>query len=213
MNSCAVNRKDQITQVATDLFSRLGYDKMTVKDLATACGVTEPALYRHFVSKQAIFGEVLDSLACRLDTDELFDRLAHESDIEKLLHELATYVISFFQRNEDLQRLLLYAVLMDHPKARKVFQATRGVFANFLEEQLVRLREDGLVQPVNCRITARCFIGMVCDCALGQTLWQNLQSSPYPPAEVVANNVPIYARGLKRQRRARQYDKDNREKR
>ncbi len=199
MSSCAVNRREQIAEAATDLFSRMGYDKVTVKDLAHACGITEPALYRHFTSKEAIYDAVLDGLAARMDTAKLFDRLSSERDIEILLHDLATHLIAFFKRNDDIQRLLLYAVLMDHPKARKVFQATRGVFSNFLEEQLIRLKHDGLIQPVNPRITARCFVGMVCDCALGQTLWQKLQGNPYDPEEIVSNNVPIYARGLKKQ--------------
>lgn len=198
MTSAATNRKEQITEVATDCFSRFGYDKVTVKDLAVACGISEPALYRHFASKEAIFESVLESLNERMQTAELFDRLSTEEDIEVLLRELASFVISFFRRNDDIQRLLLYAVLMDHPRARSVFQATRGVFANYLEEQLVRLDNLGALQPVNVRITARCFVGMLFDCALGQTLWQKLQGNPYSPEEVIANNVPIYARGLRR---------------
>jgi len=57
-----INRKEQILQFATEAFSRDGYDRVTVKQLADKCGITEPAVYRHFESKDAIYVAVLESL-------------------------------------------------------------------------------------------------------------------------------------------------------
>ena len=71
-----IDRKTQILTEATRLFSEYGYDKVTIKTLAEACGITEPALYRHYKSKDDIYDTVLDSLEERLrETDEFFDNL------------------------------------------------------------------------------------------------------------------------------------------
>lgn len=191
-------RKQQIIDEATRLFSRLGYDRVTVKQLGEICGITEPAIYRHFPSKDAIYDAVLDSLEYRMDTTELFDQLGSEDDVEKLLHALATHVISFFTEHDELYRLLLYSALKEHAKARRVYDVIRGTYVDFLHKQLDRLQRRDLILEKNNEITARCFVGMVFDCALSRTLWRGMQGRVFEPGDVVANNVPIYARGLKK---------------
>ncbi len=193
----ADDRKSQILEEATRLFSEDGYEKATTKRLAAACGVTEPALYRYFSSKEDIYEAVLDSLRDRLDCDELFEDLQHEEDIEKILFRLAYHIISFTQKNQDTYRLLLYSALGGHVKAKQVYQAIRGRHVHFLHKQLDRLSAAGKVVARNNEITARCFIGMVFDCALGVTLWRGKQGRIYKADDVVANNVPIFAGGLK----------------
>lgn len=198
VSKTTADRKRQILGIATELFSKRGYDKVTVSDLAGACGITEPAVYRHFKSKEAIYESVLDAIAKRLDASTLFESLESETDIEKVLKALAMHVITFFGANEDIHRLLLYSTLGKHSKAQHVYDLTRGKYVRFLRSQLDRLYEGGYIVEKNNEITARCFVGMVFDCALGQTLWKEFSDRRFEPAQVVANNVPIYSRGLKK---------------
>lgn len=194
----AVDRKKQIIAEATHLFSQQGYDRVTIKQVGEKCGISEPAVYRHFASKEALYEAVLDSLGEKLKVDELFQRLRDCTDVEDLLRGLATHVIDYFSANDEIYRLLLFSTLKGHAKARQVYDAIRGTYVRFLVEQLDRLFEHGNIIEKNNEITARCFTGMVFDCALGRTLWRGLQGKTYAPADVVANNVPIYARGLRK---------------
>ncbi len=196
MGSTGSDRKIQILQEATRLFSSEGYDGMTIKQLADACGITEPALYRYFPSKDKIYDAVLESIAARLDYDHLFKELAHEDDLETLLTKLANHIIKFYTRNSDLYRLLLYSALHGHAKAKQVYDMIRGTYVKYLIRQLDRLYHNGLIIKKNNNITARCFIGMVFDCSLSTTLWKGLQDQSFDPGDVIANNVPIYVRGL-----------------
>ena len=54
--------KARIQQTALDLFSRRGYEAVSVSDIAGALGMTKGALYRHFKSKQAIFESILRAM-------------------------------------------------------------------------------------------------------------------------------------------------------
>jgi AcrR family transcriptional regulator len=195
----SVDRKSQLVAEATRLFSRRGFDQVTVKELARVCGITEPAVYRHFPSKDAIYDAVLDSLEARMDCAALFARLGPETDIVVLLREIATHVITFFSRHDDMYRLLLFSALKEHSKARKVYDVIRGTYVRFLVAKLDTLRDLGAIIEKNNEITARCFVGMVFDCALGRTLWRGMQGRQFSPEDVVANNIPIYARGLRKQ--------------
>ena len=192
-----MDRKKQILTEATRLFSEYGYDKVTIKTLAEACGITEPALYRHYDSKDAIYGKVLDSIEERLKDVTIFNDLEKIDELEDFLKGYASHIISFFSENKDIYRLLLYAALREHPKAKRVYQMIRGVYVKFLIDQFDRFYNAGKIIKKNNEITARCFTGMVFDCALGITLWRNYQGKLYKPPDVIANNVPIYVRGLR----------------
>jgi AcrR family transcriptional regulator len=191
-------RKRQIVAEATRLFGNRGYDRVTTKDLAASCGVSEPALYRYFPAKEAIYDAVLSSLESRLQVKELFDSLENEQDIEKLLSDLASHIFLFFRTNQDIYRLMLYSTLGGHTKARRIYRAVRGTYVDFLIRHLDRFAAADLILPKNNIITARCFVGMVFECALSSTLWKGFIGKRFHPADIVNNNIPIFARGLRK---------------
>ena len=197
MKALVNDRKGQILKEATRLFSEYGFDKVTTKQLADACGITEPALYRHYSSKETIYDAVLDAIEQRLSSKMFLDKLDGEKDLESLLKSIAQHVLEFFTENRDLYRLLLFSTLREHSKAKRVYQVIRGAYVEFLADQLDRLYEQEIIIQKNNEITARCFIGMVFDCALNITLWKGFEGKVFKPHEVIDNNVPIYVQGLK----------------
>ncbi|CAD7713201.1 hypothetical protein LMG31886_04820 [Xanthomonas hydrangeae] len=76
--------RDQIVAAATEHFSRYGYEKTAVSDLAKAIGFSKAYIYKFFPSKQAI-GEMICSNCLRVIEDEVRAALAEtESPPEKL---------------------------------------------------------------------------------------------------------------------------------
>ena len=55
---CAEDRKMAIVKAALPLFARQGFSETTTKDLAKAAGISEPLLYKHFPSKEALYLEI-----------------------------------------------------------------------------------------------------------------------------------------------------------
>lgn len=53
------DRRAQLAAVAAELFCARGYHEVGITDIASAAGVTGPALYRHFSDKQAILTHVV----------------------------------------------------------------------------------------------------------------------------------------------------------
>lgn len=190
--------REQILRIATTLFSQHGFKAVTMKQIAQRAKITEPAVYRYFSSKEVLCKAVLCSLRDQLEYQSLFAELEQENDIEQLLHRLAKYIIDFFTKNDEIYRLLLFSALGGHTSARHCYDAIRGTFARFLKNQLDRLYEHEMIVKKNNEITARCFIGMVFDCALANTLWKGMQGKVYRPQDVLNNNIPIYSRGLKK---------------
>ena len=124
-------RRKQIIEAATQLFSQHGYEKVTVRQIADACQVTEPALYRYFKSKDHIFEAVILALKSRLDLDALFDSLRDEEDIEAVLRGMALFIVRTYGRHQELQRLLFLSSLRKHPLARTAFRELRQPYVEF----------------------------------------------------------------------------------
>ncbi|MCC7702690.1 TetR/AcrR family transcriptional regulator [Janthinobacterium sp. GW460P] len=61
--------RDQIVAAATDYFSRYGYEKTTVSDLARAIGFSKAYIYKFFESKQAIGEHICASCLRQIETE------------------------------------------------------------------------------------------------------------------------------------------------
>jgi AcrR family transcriptional regulator len=59
-------RRSQLLDLAAPLMANRGFHGMSVGDLGAAAGITGPALYRHFPSKQALLGALLTDISERL---------------------------------------------------------------------------------------------------------------------------------------------------
>lgn len=62
----AEQRRQQILDVAVDVFADKGYHAASMNDVAEAAGVTKPVLYQHFPSKREMFVEILSDTGDRL---------------------------------------------------------------------------------------------------------------------------------------------------
>ena len=57
------SRREQILAAAAELFARHGFHGVGIDDIGAAVGISGPALYRHFRSKDAMLGEMLTSIS------------------------------------------------------------------------------------------------------------------------------------------------------
>src|SRR5215212_6859887 len=53
------SRRAQILDTAAELFAERGFHGVSVVELGAACGISGPALYKHFPSKDAMLAEML----------------------------------------------------------------------------------------------------------------------------------------------------------
>ena len=58
-----MSRRDQILQQAAELFAARGFHGVSMADLGAAVGISGPALYKHFPSKESMLAEMLVSIS------------------------------------------------------------------------------------------------------------------------------------------------------
>ncbi|GGD09930.1 TetR/AcrR family transcriptional regulator [Nocardioides daphniae] len=59
----ATSRRQQLLDLAAEMFARRGFHGVSVTDLGAAAGISGPALYKHFPSKDAMLAEMLVSIS------------------------------------------------------------------------------------------------------------------------------------------------------
>jgi len=78
-------RKEQITEAATNVFLRQGFDKARMDDIAAEANLSKGTLYLYFKSKDAIITHLLDRLFEREFSDLVLQEDASRPASEKLI--------------------------------------------------------------------------------------------------------------------------------
>lgn len=134
--------RDQIVAAATEHFSRYGYEKTTVSDLAKAIGFSKAYIYKFFESKQAI-GEMICSNCLRQIEAEIRAAVDEaERPPEKLRRMFKALVESglrlFFQ-DRKLYEIAASAATERWPAAR----AYEGRIQELIQDILQQGRQTG----------------------------------------------------------------------
>lgn len=89
-----MSRRDQILATAAELFAARGFHGVSVTDLGAACGISGPALYKHFPAKDAMLAEMLVAISERL-LDEGRRRVADHPEPAAALDALVVWHTEF----------------------------------------------------------------------------------------------------------------------
>lgn len=108
-------RQQEIIDTALEIIAEKGIENFTIKKLARARGVSEPALYRHFESKQNIL--ILIISQHRNSIFDLFDQII-ESDMlsQKKIESFYIEIIRRFSDKPSLSGILFSDELFRHNK-------------------------------------------------------------------------------------------------
>jgi AcrR family transcriptional regulator len=58
--------KERIFDAAVDLFAEKGYDRVSIRDIGRAVGITEGAVYKHYSSKEEILESIFSYVECQI---------------------------------------------------------------------------------------------------------------------------------------------------
>jgi AcrR family transcriptional regulator len=190
-------RRSQIMDAAAEVFAANGFRGTTTKDIARASEVNEALIYQHFASKEELFGEILRSKIEESAVADFLDELPADQPIEQTFKDVASKILEIGFRDPLIQKLLIAATVEGNDDTRRLFLNWRIPFVAFLEQVIRSGMERNELREVDPLLSARAFVGLVMDCVLSCNLWSELGYSNPDPNDLVANNVPIFVRGLR----------------
>lgn len=153
-----MSRRDQILETAAQLFAARGFHGVSVADLGAACGISGPALYKHFESKQAMLAEMLVSIS-----EELLrvgrQRVAAADGAAAAVAALVDWHVDFALRHRPL------IVVQDRdweslpPEARERVRSLQRDYVDLWADQLRAL--DGRRDRDTARAMAHAAFGLI----------------------------------------------------
>ena len=171
-------RKEQILQTAENLFSQRGFKGTTTKEIAKAAGVSEAIIFRHFATKDELYGAILDSKSCRdglrqypWESNEILQEAIRAKDDFGVFYNLALQAMDNHHKDVGFMRLLFYSALEEHELAERFFGEFITQIYGFIGEYVRERQNDGAMREVNPRIVVRAFLGMLIHHSLNNILW------------------------------------------
>ena len=98
------HRRQQLLDAAAHLFAERGFNGVSIEELGAAAGVSGPALYRHFPSKEAMLGELLIGASRRL-LEGCTRILAEDVESQQALRDLVDFHVDFALSERDIIRI------------------------------------------------------------------------------------------------------------
>lgn len=129
------DRHRSLVRAAARLFAERGYSGVSLEELGAAVGVSGPAVYRHFASKQALLAEILVGVSERLleGGRAVADR---EPDQERRLIALIDFHVDFALSDADVIRVQDRDLANLSPAARSTVRELQRAYVDVWTDAL-----------------------------------------------------------------------------
>ena len=181
----AVERREQLIEIACELFAERGFEGTSVEEIAARAGVSKPVVYEHFGGKEGAYAVVVDRETKTLHT-AIRDALdTPGGGARELLERGAMALLEYIEKRPDGFR-----ILSRDPATEPTPGQPSGSFASILSDIAVQAEELLVAQfhksghdPQFAGLYARAMVGLVAQ--TGQ-YWLDAGE---PSREVVAQHL------------------------
>lgn len=199
-------RREQILETAVELFSQHGFRGTTTKQIAQAAGVSEAMVFRHFATKDELYGAIIHNKTCSAGVSrfpwegnaELKAAIEGKDDFE-VFFQIGFSALEKHQADVSFMRLLFHSALEEHELADRFFNEFVSQVYEFIGGYIASRQEDGAMRYIKPRVVVRAFIGMLMHHSLNNILWdKNRRLLNISNEEAARNFAEIILRGVLR---------------
>lgn len=151
----SAERKAQILEAATTVFTKHGFANARMDDIVTESGLSKGALYWYFDSKDSIIVGILDQVF-DWETAHLQELLENEASARKKLQIIVETLVVELEKMKPLMPIFFDFWSLS-VRRKSIHQAIKRYYQNFLDliEPIIEVGiEQGEFRPVEVRETA-----------------------------------------------------------
>lgn len=152
-----MNTKEKIFETALDLFSKKGYDSVSLREIAEEVGIKKSSIYSHYKSKEAILMDIFDYFRNLFEYDELLNSkdfiLTPDNEMllenpEKFYHMGSEAIKGMFSKERNLKIWKLIFIQMHYNEAIRSFFQNEILIKplSFWVEFFTILKENGVIR-------------------------------------------------------------------
>lgn len=193
-------RRQDILNAAEKLFSQKGFKAATTKDLAAKAGVHEAVLFRHFTNKRELYRATLELKLSRNRPSALeqMEQCARERDDRGFFEALALGLLTRFEEDPSIPRLILHSALDGHESPKIAAERQLRIEQPTLQYISLRIREGGF-RKVNPNHAVLAFGAMLFGYIVRQQILGMAKlHRAYNRKRIAADFVTIFLEGMKK---------------
>ncbi len=159
----AQDRREQLLTVAVDLFSRKGFSGTTTREIATAAGVTEAIIFRHFRTKEQLYTAIIDqrykSPGAEAWKAEMRSAMQKDDD-EAVFRFLIEAIICTHKDDPKFERLMIYAALEGNEIALLYMRHVTASVVDAIRAYILRRQRQGKLRAMTPDTALAAIAGM-----------------------------------------------------
>lgn len=191
----APERRSSLINAAKTLFADKGFHGVSIDEIVNAVGVSPAILYRHFKSKDELYGAVLQDFACQRES--YVDTIVNsEEEFETILRGITRVFIDSIVSQPDLLKIELYSILEGHEVHRQFFLNRWKTFTDFIEYSLNELQSRGRLSKIDSKASALMYQGMLREVLLLKCLQHSEHLKEYSLNELLDKMISQFINSL-----------------
>lgn len=195
------DKRAQILEAAATIFPQKGFVAATLQDISQQAGISTSAIYQYFKNKDDLFMALIENLSFIPILDEINASLDQEKDVSyedvrQTLIKVGEGFLGTHMRNVEIVRMFI-AETRDFPEAgSRYFERLILPVETLLQHYLSAQIQRGVLRPVNIKLAAQVFYGMILNFVITRALLGGRKTLELPAPELISQTVDIYLFGL-----------------
>jgi AcrR family transcriptional regulator len=134
-------RREQIVNEAIKIIHGEGYTSLSIRELSKRVGISEPAIYRHFASKEEIIIGILDKM--KKLGQYIIERIQSVPDARERIIQFVLLHYEFLEKHPEMTSVLFSDEIFDHNEVlKKKFNEVMGQRWAILTELIDDLKKE-----------------------------------------------------------------------
>jgi len=154
-----IDRKQEIVETASKLFTQKGYDKTSIQDIVSELQMSKSTFYTHFTNKEELFMECTDYIFHQM-FNQVWDSIRQEKDIVKRLIKRADAFFDEYPKWRDMMNQLRGIAVKDNPSFREKYKESLKYIISPVIRDVERAIHQGILQELNPEIIGFALMGL-----------------------------------------------------
>ena len=147
-----MNTKEKIFNISLDLFSKKGYDSVSLREIAEEVGIKKSSIYSHYSSKEAILMDIFNQFTNSFEIDSEEIQLSEDNPLlenpELFYHKGSEAIKNMLFQEQNLKIWKLILIQMHHNETIRAFFQNEilvkplmfweGLFTILKEKEIIR---------------------------------------------------------------------------
>ena len=183
-------RRAQLLDAASDVFTTRGYHAAAMDDIAEAAGVSKPVLYQHFGSKLDLYLALLDS-SCERLVDIVSDALdSTEDNAERVVAAVGAFYDFVSSASGEFRFVFESDLTGDNTVQRRLWRVNNDI----ADAIAAVITEDTALPAAESKLRAISLVGLA---QVSARFWVSADSAQIPLAEAKQLVSSLAWRGLR----------------